>query len=343
MDLSSAASNDLLYSATVSRQLVHRAAVCEVFLTDTKRETDVKFLVAAQLPRVHSYYSDHLATPATYDPLLLLEVFRQTSILMAHEHLGAPPDNKFTFNDGDFSVLDHKALLIGDTPGQALLDVEVEAEKRRRGELIGVTLRMRLALDGRDAAAMAMTIQWMPPRVWKDLRERGRSDLGLGLEPTRANPGSERLPPVSVGRHSTHNVVLSHSAVIGRELVAEVRVDQSHPALFDHPLDHIPGALLFEAYRQTALHAAHELLGLSPHRLTLIRCTAAFTRFGELELPITCRAELVEDADQPEVTFRLQTIQDEAVISTAEIGLQCVTPIGRRLVPETVPLALQAG
>ncbi|MEV1076898.1 hypothetical protein AB0I98_01320 [Streptomyces sp. NPDC050211] len=42
------------------------------------------------------------------------------------------------------------------------------------------------------------------------------------------------------------------------------------------------------------------------------------------------------------MTFRLRTTQDEAVISTAEVGLLCATPIGRRLVPETVPLALQA-
>ncbi|MFJ3621447.1 ScbA/BarX family gamma-butyrolactone biosynthesis protein [Streptomyces iakyrus] len=336
-------STGLSYSATVSRKLVHRAAVCEVFLTDTKRESNERFLVAAQLPRVHSYYTDHLATPAAYDPLLLLEVFRQTSILVAHEHLGAPTDNKFSFNDGDLAVLDPAALLIGDTPGHALLVVEVEAEKRRRGDLVGVTLRMGLALDGRDAASMTMTIQWMPPKVWTDVRERGRAVLGLDSEPARVPQAARRLLPASVGRYSPHNVVLSESAVIGRELVAKVLVDQSHPALFDHPLDHIPGALLFEAYRQTALHAAHELLGLSPHRLTVMRCVAAFTRFGEFEMPTICRAELVEDPDRPGVTFRMEITQDEVVISTAEIDLQCATPIGRRLVPETAPLAVQVG
>ncbi|MER5292880.1 ScbA/BarX family gamma-butyrolactone biosynthesis protein [Streptomyces pharetrae] len=341
--MSRSITSGLSYSATVSRRLVHRAAVCEVFLTDTERESDERFLVAAQLPRVHSYYSDHLTTPAAYDPLLLLEVFRQTSILVAHEHLGAPHDNKFTFNDGDLAVLDQEALVIGDRPGHALLDVEVVTEKRRHGELVGVTLRMSMALDGRDAATMTMAIQWMPPHAWQGLRERGRAALGLTAEPASGHPGTRRLPPASVGRHSPQNVVLSESAVIGRELVAKVLVDQSHPALFDHPLDHIPGALLFEAYRQTALHAAHELLGLSPHRLTLVRCVAAFTRFGEFELPTTCRAELVEGPDRAGVTFRLQTSQDGVVVSTAEIGLQCAAPLGSRLVPESAPLALQAG
>lgn len=335
------APDGLSYSTTVSRHIVHRAAVCEVFLTDTKRVSESEFLVAAQLPRVHSYYSDHLSTPAAYDPLLLLEVFRQASILVAHEHLGAPHDHKFSFNDGDLTVLDLDALLIDALPGQARLDIEVAALKHRHGEPVGVTLHMRLNLGGRDAAAMAMTIQWMPPQVWNGLRARGRA--GLALEPARAPLPSRRLTPASVGRQSDNNVVLADAIVIDRELVAQVVVDQSHPALFDHPLDHIPGVLLFEAYRQTALHAAHELLGLSPHRLSMTRCAAAFTRFGEFELPTACRAELVEEPDRPGVTFRLQTLQEETVISTAEIDLQCTTPIGRRLVPATTArLAVQA-
>ncbi|MET9801246.1 ScbA/BarX family gamma-butyrolactone biosynthesis protein [Streptomyces sp. NPDC006368] len=333
----------LSYSATVSRQLVHRAAICEVFLTDTRRRSGDDFLVAAQLPRVHSYYSDHTLTPAAYDPLLLLEVFRQTSILVAHEHLGAPLDHKFSFNTGEFTILSTDALRIGPLPGQAVLAVRVTAEKHRDDQLVGVTLRMDLAIDDRDAATMAMTIQWMPGSAWAKLRERGRA--ALDLTTPRAHPTGRGLVPAAVGRRSPANVVLGEAVALGREVVAQVVVDQSHPALFDHPLDHIPGVLFFEAYRQTALHAAHELLGLSPGRLSLTRCDAAFTRFGEFELPTVCRAELVEGAPGQvpgAAVFRLEMRQEDAVISTAEVTLQCTSPLGRRFVPAPSP-ALQAG
>ncbi|WP_264296548.1 AfsA-related hotdog domain-containing protein [Streptomyces sp. C8S0] len=125
-------------------------------------------------------------------------------------------------------------------------------------------------------------------------------------------------------------MVLADAASIGRGIVARVVVDQAHPALFDHPLDHIPGALFFEAYRQTALHAAHELLGLSPERLTLTRCDASFARFGEFELPTVCRADLVDDPETPgAAVFRMESLQEETVISTAEIALRCTSPMGR--------------
>ncbi|MCZ2527965.1 hypothetical protein [Streptomyces sp. HB2AG] len=42
----------------------HRAAVCEVFLTDSASTSEREVLVAARLPRVHSHYSGHTATPA---------------------------------------------------------------------------------------------------------------------------------------------------------------------------------------------------------------------------------------------------------------------------------------
>ena len=205
----------LSYTSTVSRQLVHRAAICEVFLTDTRRRSDSDFLIAAQLPRVHSYYSDHLGTPAAYDPLLLLEVFRQTSILVAHEHLGVPLGAKFSFNTGEFTVLDTAALEIGPLPGHALLTASVTAEKRRGDERVGVTLEMRLAVDDRAAAAMTMAIQWMPGEAWDRLRARGRAGLDLDTPRALPHPGGRRLPPAAVGRRSSWGIWVGNEGVAG--------------------------------------------------------------------------------------------------------------------------------
>jgi len=90
-------------------------------------------------------------------------------MLLATE-LGLHGVDTVVLGHGEFVVLDHEALLIGDTPRHALLGIEVEAEKRPRDELVGVFLRMRLVLDGRAAASMVMTIQRMPPQAWKSYR-----------------------------------------------------------------------------------------------------------------------------------------------------------------------------
>jgi hypothetical protein len=49
----------LSYSSSIPRAHVHRAAICEVFLTDIICESYPQFRLGVQLPRVHSYYSDH--------------------------------------------------------------------------------------------------------------------------------------------------------------------------------------------------------------------------------------------------------------------------------------------
>ncbi len=229
---------ELSYSSTVTRALVHRAAVCEVFLTDSVRLAEDEYLIAAQLPRVHSYYSDQIATPAVYDPLLLVEVFRQASIYTAHTFLDAAVDEKFIFNSGEMLVTDADALQIGARPGHAQIHARQAGLKHRDGVVTGSTLDMVLTVDGREAATMRTTCQWMPGGAWNRMRERGRA----ALPPARPHQSGRRVAPGAVGRISPHNVVLSETEVREHEVLTQVVVDQANPALFDHPLDHIPGA-----------------------------------------------------------------------------------------------------
>ncbi len=44
-------------TTTVPKELVHRAAVAEVMLTDWERVDDTRFKVAAQWPRGHSFFT----------------------------------------------------------------------------------------------------------------------------------------------------------------------------------------------------------------------------------------------------------------------------------------------
>ncbi|MEH3054414.1 MAG: ScbA/BarX family gamma-butyrolactone biosynthesis protein [Patulibacter minatonensis] len=319
---------DLSFNTTVARSLVHRAAVCEVFLTDAARLSDTRFAVAAQLPRTHAYFSDHLAAVRTYDPLLLLEVCRQASILIAHQYLGVPAREKFVFGTGEFAVTDRGALRIGPAPAPALLLVEIIAEKRRADELVGVTYEMQVEVGGVVAFTETMAIQWMPGGVWDRIRERGRADLGLHGQAFA--PVARATEPAAVGRAHPQNVVLGDIAHTHDGIETDVRVDQDHPALFDHELDHVPGMLIFEALRQTAIVAAHEHLGLSPARLVLEQAAVRFTRFGEFELPTRARASVVRGLSGGGAELRLAITQEDVPIAEADatIGIACAARPG---------------
>lgn len=309
----------LSFSSTVSRHVVHRAAICEVFLTDSAKLGEDHFVLAAQLPRVHSYYSDHTLAPAAYDPLLLTEVVRQASILIAHQHMGAPLDHKFIYNMSDLKICDAAALTIRDRPGHMVLDARLTSTKTRGDAVVGMGLDMTLRVDGESVGTMEIVIQWMPPTAWDALRARGRAALDLSED--RAHSISTRLPSYQVGRLLDPNVVLGGFVTGDTSLTANVVVDQTHPGLFDHPLDHVPGMLLFEAMRQAGVLAAHELLGLASSRLYLAGCRAEFTRFGEFELPTSVEAVLLPGDRQGRVRFAVDVRQDDVTIARGEIEL----------------------
>ncbi|WP_328647557.1 hypothetical protein OHS58_06835 [Amycolatopsis sp. NBC_00348] len=308
---------ELSFVSTVPRNLVHRAAICEVFLTDSVKTTDERFVLAAQLPRVHSYYSDQVASRPVYDPLLLTEAVRQAAIFVAHRYLGAPPADKFVYNTSDLRICDPDALAVTELPGHLLLDATLTATKRRGDVVVGLALAVALRVDGVVAGSMDITIQWMPPAVWDGLRDRARA----GLDPAhdRAHSLDTRLRAHRVGRLLDPNVVLGRFAATGDTLTANVLVDRSHPALFDHPLDHIPGMLLFEALRQAGALAAYELNGSAPSRLTLVGCRAEFTRFGEFELPTAAHTTLLPAPGPGRTAFALDVRQDDATIARGEV------------------------
>jgi hypothetical protein len=313
----------LSYSTTIPRELVHRAATAEVFLTDHAPATDGTYLIAGQLPRAHSYYNDHTTSPALYDPLLILESFRQGAILVSHAYLGAPDDSSFIFDSGSLEVLDVEALRIGAEPGRTTVRHEITEEKRRGGRVAGAVFDACMNIDGRLAATTRLTCRWVPRTTWGALRSRARA--GLDLTP-RAHLTGLRLPSYAVGRRSAQNVVLAEAAVSGGSVIGKVAVDRSHPGLFDHPLDHVPGALMFEAFRQTALFAATELQGLAPRSLSVTRMETEFRSVGEFELPTECSATVREVSADGTVFLDLTMRQEDTVVATARLELSRVSP-----------------
>ncbi|TFY94155.1 hypothetical protein DYL61_09735 [Pseudomonas nabeulensis] len=325
------------YENTVPRSMVHRAAVSEVFLTSAERVKERHFRCSAQLPRTHSYFSEHTHSAAHYDMLLLLEVFRQASIYISHAFLEVSAQAKFIYLDSVTRMADRSALIVGDRPASAEIDVHVVDEYLRHGQRSGVTLNMSLHINGEVAAHHErMSIRWISAAAWNKMRARALAAILADADPLAQRPPP--LCPSVVGRQWLNNVVLGRDLEQGvTRLVAPLIVDLNHPAIFDHPLDHIPGMLLLEGFRQAALVVADRQLQASAEQLLLSRCHVVFARFGEFGLPTRVRADLGSLAreEHGRISLRLDVEQGGAVIATAELELLPVAT--------SQPLTLVAG
>ncbi|MGZ8180201.1 AfsA-related hotdog domain-containing protein [Williamsia sp. SKLECPSW1] len=318
----------LSHSTLVPREHVHRDALSEVYLTDIVCDRYPNFRVGVHLPKSHSYYSDHLRPAADrYDPLLVLECFRQASILIAHRHVGVEFDQSFVFNAATVTVVSDDAMTVTSSPGNGELSAVIVGEKVRDDTTIGITLDMTVSLNGMAAVTMTMSIQWMPKRVWARVRASGRAKLGLAEYRSGIEPQPGRHPhrsvgarqPEALGRGLSRNVVVGAARHVAAGFEVDVIVDQHHPSLFDHPLDHIPGAVIFEAVRQAGIVGADEYFGLSPRRLRIRSLSATFTRFGELDLPTSALVRPHTDTCEAVVGFDVDIMQEGVSIASCGV------------------------
>ena len=287
--------DELRFDTVVSRALVHRAAVSEVFVTDSVRIDPLRFLVAAQLPRMHSFYND--SVHPQHDVLLLVEIARQAGVLIAHRSLGVPADRAFIFHTVDIGVDDAAGLRMSSpTPSCLVLEVTITRTELRGGTPRRLSIDVAFVIDGRPVARGCGSFLFLRRGHYHALRRQARSRKGLLTDgPAAARPNA--IEPRAVGRRDERNVVISPPAgdPLGPDgMTCEVVVDQDHAVLFDHPLDHIPGVVMLESYRQAALFAARSL----GEGAVVSRCRATFAEFGELELPTHCRARVSEHSPE---------------------------------------------
>lgn len=300
------------HARTIARELAHRCAVSEVFVTSLDAVGEDQFVVGAQLPRMHAYYSDHVGLLGLrHDPLLVMEAARQAAIALTHEFYGVPREMAFVVRTFNCTGSDTAAWEVRTAPTDLVMNVRVPRRHARGEVLQGVDMVLEIEAGGLPMATVDGSFSWVTPRQWKGLRRGFRESLGLGAF-CGGTALTERALPALVGRESWRNVVIGPPQRAGNEATAELIADPGHPFLFDHQLDHMPGSLLIEAGRQLALSMVN---GDLP---ALDSVASTFDRFVELDLPAECVARRTE-SDTGATLVHCEIRQSGAVAATVAL------------------------
>ena len=298
---------DLSFDSTVSRTMVHRAAVSEVFVTDSAATGDHAYLVAAHLPRRHAFFGDGF--DGHVDPMLCLEVTRQSCVLVAHEYYDIPLDWQFVMTTSSFEVLSQAALTELARSSRPLIDVAVTDREPAHGVPNVLRVVATFLIDDRPAIRFTGGLVAMEPSIYRQLRGSATADAIVRPGTRHGSPLDGRL----VGRSDRRNVVLS-AAPDRRDgwYRGHLVVDQEHPVFFDHPLDHVPGTLLIEAHRQIASAALVDRAGWALPLLS--RVDVSFDAFCELGARTSVTAWLLAQGER-EALVRTEITQRRAVVS----------------------------
>ncbi|MFG2129928.1 ScbA/BarX family gamma-butyrolactone biosynthesis protein [Streptomyces sp. NPDC048751] len=253
-------------TATVPRQLVHRAAVAETYLTGWNRTGADRFAVSAQWPRAHGL---HVSSDwSAYDPLLVVETVRQSGTLLMHTGYDVPLDHQFVLQEFQVDTFPEH-LFVGPRPAELVVEIDFTQVRYRGTRPASARYQASVLRAGALVATADVAFTCVGPAVYRRLRG------GRAPETVSAVPVPPGLPPAAVDRVQPGDVVLAPDDRPDRW---QLRVHTAHPVFFDHPLDHVPGMLLMEAARQAAhLRSSDREVPVSYH--------ATFHRFAELDQP----------------------------------------------------------
>ncbi|WP_327705376.1 transcriptional regulator [Streptomyces decoyicus] len=274
-------------TTTVPREYVHRTALSEVFLTNWRRGDD-GWVVSAQWPRAHTFYGP---VHGLHDPVLLIETVRQAGILLSHVVHHVPLDHPIIWQRVRYDLAP-RALRTAEEPAEVELHVTDHDMVYRGKRLASARQEFRIVCDGADLASATLVYSCHSPAVYRRLRGE-YSDVALAN--SRKLPVPQAVAPQQVARERDRDVVLSPTDRPDRW---QLRVDTSHPVLFDHPVDHTPGMLMIEAARQAAQAA-------TPGFTVPASIDCCFERYAELDAPSWVQARTTDRDDghrQVEVT-----------------------------------------
>jgi hypothetical protein len=313
----------LRFDRNVSRELVHRKALPEVLIADTVQVADNEFLLGAQLPRAHTLWSDRVYP--YYDPLITIEVCRQACLAVPQRYFDVGPDWQFISKRIDFCVVNLDAFSDDEaSPPEGILRARFSNRRERHGMLCGISVQSELTIDGISAATVTGDLMFFPRVTYERLRAQQRKHKALDTGPLNT---PRPIDPASVGRTFPRNVTISESktspAVEESRFVAIV--DQRHPTFFDHPLDHVPGALLVEIYRQAAIAVATGDTAATPAAAVITRCDVQLSDFAELGAPVECSARVTDRSEDKPVQIALALHQLESQIGDAYVELGFVS------------------
>ncbi|ARF59127.1 ScbA/BarX family gamma-butyrolactone biosynthesis protein [Streptomyces gilvosporeus] len=287
------------HSPRVPKEFVHLRYDDSVLVTDWHRTGAMNFRVTAIWPAL-----DRGAPGRGFRSWAMqaAQMVRQTGLLLAHAEFGAPLTHAVLLRTFDFAF-DVERLEAERKPTSLVLDVVCEITKSRGRSISGLRMTMSIHCAGRQVGTAATGFEWIPPGVYRRLR-------GVHAEAVRDQaPLPAPVPPAQVDCTADVEVVLTPTDTAGRWLL---RGDFRNTALYDHPVDHVPGLVMIEAAQQAArLVTAHRTF--RPSALTTV-----FERYVEFDSPCWIGAQPAAEGEGT-TTVRVTGHQNGAKVFTTTL------------------------
>ncbi len=321
-----------------AHHLIHRPNSVEGIMHGSTGPVVQQFGVSAVLPEQHLLFNDG---PSPFHDLQIpAEALRRSALFVAHRYFRVPRERPAVFSTTEVGIHETGPWRCGERMGHLAMDMTLHPVDVVNGVPRGLECESSFSVEGVPCGSAKARMVFLMPKVYRNLRERGRiASRADSAEPPTGplagplggplpEPDHYRTPgrprPEAVGRSDPRNVVISEP--LGREdgvLLVRIMAEPDHPVFYGVSVDHVPATVLMEAARQAALLLAAEQHGFAAGSCALISWTAHFKGFAEPDLPLYCAAssgELTRAADgTPALPVNLVLSQGSRQVGTLSV------------------------
>lgn len=258
-----------------------------------------------------------------YDPRILTQTIRQCGLAIAHAEYEVPLEHHTLLNSLDFTI--SPRFRTPDTaPSTLTVDVTVSPSRQGRRAAHAMHMEVRTSPDAEPAVRADTEFGWISPAAYQRVRgDHFTVDWGDWPLPSP-------IDAALAGRDLATDVVLAPTALPHRW---QLRNDIGNVLLFDHPVDHVPGLVLWEAAHQ----AAHALL--APGDFVPVSATTTYLRYVEFDQPCWIEARLLTPPGPGRFAVLVTGTQAGARAFTVEFRT-VARPVRWRLGPGRAPRPL---
>jgi hypothetical protein len=292
-----------LFQHEMPERLVHRTHQKDVFVDSLRVTGPSHFQVSARWPATHDFYGP---VRGLHDPLLLLETVREALFVVCHTAYDIPRDTSYITHEKQFDVNLAGLGTAVDGDVELMVDVTAHDIKRRGRAIAGMRLECVCYRDGMPIGNVTYRISMASSAVYNRLRGDHRA-----AKPALACD-TPPVAPRTVGRTQDIDVLLT-DAPDGRSW--HLRIDPTHPVIFDHVIDHVPGNAAVEAARQAAY------LTLGRPDAVLLSGAMTFDRYIEFDTPCLVVGEQIAEAADGVRTVKVGFVQDDKVMAEGTFQL----------------------
>jgi len=257
---------------------------------------------------------------------------RQACLALPHLYYKVPHGWQFISRTIRLRMLDLAAYIDNrESPPEGLMRVRFTNRWEREGELRGMSMEADFAIGSCQAATIHGDLAFFPREDYERLRAQVRGHKPL--PGARMRIVRRPLDPVRVGRLLPGNVAIEDSSAAGGapgESRYVAVIDERHPCFFDHPQDHVPGAMIMEIYRQAAVATATRDGSAPAQGAVFTGCEVQLSDFAELDAPLECSAQVIGRDEEGRVQLALQLHQLDTQIGAARVELTFVPPANER-------------